>query len=728
MQPVIPQTRDLVLIGGGHTHALVLRRWGMKPLPGVRLTVINPHPTAPYSGMLPGHIAGHYDRAALEIDLVQLARHAGARVILGRAEGIDLAARTVQVPGRPPVGFDVASIDIGITTEMPELQGFAEHGAPAKPMDDYATRWDAFVDAAAAGRAPAQVVVLGSGIAGVELALASAHRLRQAGIADPQVTIVESAPEPLPNIGKGARHALIAHLARAGVALEVGATAAAATPKGLRLADGRLLPAGFVLGAAGARPQPWLGSTGLALTEGHIDVGPTLQTATDPNVFAVGDCAHLTHAPRPKAGVFAVREAPVLYDNLRAALGVGKMRAYHPQKDYLKLVSTGFKGAVADKAGLRLDGRWLWRWKDHIDRKFMRKFHELPAMPPPPLPREVAAGVVEELAGGKPLCGGCGAKVGPGALRAALAGLPGPQREDTLSGPGDDAAVLTHGAGVQVMTTDHLRAFTEDPWLMARITATHALGDIWAMGAEPQAALAQVTLPRLSPALQERTLAEVMAAAQEVFHAAGADLVGGHTSVGSELTLGFTLTGLARRSIAKGGARPGDALILTKPLGTGTVLAAEMARAAPGRAVTACFESQVRPLSTDAAILAPEARAMTDVTGFGLAGHLLEILDASGCAARLDLSAIPFLPGAVALAAAGHRSTLYPANRVAAVRMKLPDTPEAALLFDPQTAGGLLAAVPAERAEALVAALGAAGAPAARIGTLTEGHPWIDAA
>ncbi|WP_102225528.1 selenide, water dikinase SelD [Acidimangrovimonas sediminis] len=732
MQVQIPATRDLVLIGGGHAHALVLRRWGMKPLPGVRVTLINPHPTAPYSGMLPGHIAGHYRREELEIDLVRLARHAGARVILGRAEGMDLAARTVAVPGRPPVAYDVASLDIGITTEMPDLAGFALHGAPAKPMDDYAARWEAFVEAAARGEAAPVVVVLGSGIAGVELALASAHRLRKAGVT-PSVTIVERAAEALPNIGPGARQRLLAHLRRAGVEVLTGATATEAAAEGLRLSDGRLLAAGFLLGAAGARPQPWLAATGLQLTDGHVDVGPTLQSLSDPAVFAAGDCAHLTHAPRPKAGVFAVREAPFLYDNLRAALGVGRMRAYQPQKDYLKLVSTGFKGAVADKGGLRLNGRWLWHWKNRIDRKFMRRFLDLPQMPAAPLPPEVAAGVAEELAGGKPLCGGCGAKVGPGALRAALSGMPAPQRADTLSGPGDDAAVLAHGAGVQVITTDHLRAFTEDPWLMARIAATHALGDIWAMGAAPQAALAQITLPRLSPALQARTLAEVMEAAGAVFRAAGADLVGGHTSVGSELTLGFTITGLAPRATAKGGAQPGDRLILTKPLGTGTILAAEMARASVpglslGRAVAGCFASQQRPLSTEAGILSPVAHAMTDVTGFGLAGHLVEMLDASGCAAELELGAIPFLEGAVALARAGHRSTLYPANRAAvAARMTLPEGPEADLLFDPQTAGGLLAAVPGAEADAMLTALREAGVAAALIGTVTAGAPRVRA-
>jgi selenide,water dikinase len=350
-------------------------------------------------------------------------------------------------------------------------------------------------------------------------------------------------------------------------------------------------------------------------------------------------------------------------------------------------------------------------------------------MAAPPLPPAAALGMAEAV-GDRPLCGGCGAKVAAGDLSAALAHLPRPARSDVLSGPGDDAAVLRAGAGFQVITTDHLRAFVADPWLMARIAAIHAAGDVWAMGARPQVALAQVILPRLSGTLQARTLREIMAAAAEVFAAAGADVVGGHTSVGAELTIGFTVTGTADRIIAKGGLRPGDALILTKPLGSGTILAAEMAGAQVpglmlGEVVAGALAAMARPLDAAASLLAPDARAMTDVTGFGLAGHLLEMLDASGCAATLDLAAVPMLPGAVALAGAGQASSLAPANRAVATRMRFREGPEAAMLFDPQTAGGLLAAVPGDRAEVLLEQLRDAGETAAVIGQVTAGGPFV---
>jgi selenide,water dikinase len=354
-------------------------------------------------------------------------------------------------------------------------------------------------------------------------------------------------------------------------------------------------------------------------------------------------------------------------------------------------------------------------------------------MAQPALPDPAVLGLAEAL-GDKPLCGGCGAKVGAAGITAMVAALPRPQRPEVMAGAGDDAAILRVIGGVQVLTTDHLRAFTCDARLMAELTAVHALGDIWAMGAKPQVALAQVILPRLSPEMQARMLTEVMAAAAQVFTAAGADVVGGHTSQGAELTLGFTVTGLAQRPVPKGGARPGDMLILTKAIGSGTILAAEMAMARLpdmmlGEAVTACFARMRRPLAGASALLAPHAHAMTDVTGFGLAGHLIEMMEASGTTANLWLDAVPLMPGAEALTAAGEHSSLAPANRaglLGRIRGEGLTTPRGALLFDPQTCGGLLAAVPATLAAQLLPRLHAAGDPEARIiGTVTAGAAEI---
>ncbi|MEX0319372.1 MAG: selenide, water dikinase SelD [Ruegeria sp.] len=712
--PPLPLTRDLVLIGGGHTHALVLRKWGMNPLPGARVTVINPGPTAPYSGMLPGFVAGHYERWELNIDLVRLARFAGARVILGGVDGIDLDRREVHVPGRPPVGFDVASVNVGITSDMPALPGFADHAVPAKPLGPFAAHWAEYL----AGDGPASVAVIGGGVAGAELVMAMAHALKARG-RSAKVTLIDSATA-LSATGPKAAASIRRAMAGLGVDLIERAQIDYIAPDHLQLAGGRRIEAEFVTGAAGARPYRWIAKTGLALQDGYIAVNGHLQSS-DPHVFAAGDCAHLNDDPRPKAGVYAVREAPVLFDNLRAALGAGQMRRYVPQKDYLKLVSLGGKSALAERFGTALSGGLMWRWKDHIDQKFMNRFRDLPQMKPAPLHRVHAAGLVEAL-GDKPMCGGCGAKVGRGALRTALAALPDAPREDITPLPGDDAALLSTGGARQVITSDHLRSVTDDPVLMTRIAAVHALGDIWAMGACPQAATATLILPRLSPELQQRTMAEIMATANEIMRGAGAEIVGGHSSMGDEMTIGFTVTGLCDADpITLAGGQPGHTLILTKPLGSGVLMAAEMAGKAQGACVAAAYDLMTQPQG-QAALILHRAHAMTDVTGFGLAGHLQGLAEASGCGAVLDLDAVPVMEGALDLSEQGIRSTIYANNR--SLAPELPTGGKADLLYDPQTAGGLLAAVSASDAERLLAELQDAGYPAVIIGHLT-GTPGL---
>ena len=719
MTPALhPPIRDLVLLGGGHAHALVLAMWAMDPLPGTRLTVINPDPVAPYTGMLPGLIAGHYRREELMIDLVRLARLANARLILDRATGIDRDARLIHLQGRPPLPYDLAALDIGITSDLPNLPGALDHAVAAKPLGAYAAKWEAFL---ARRLAFPRVAILGAGLGGVELALATAHRLKGAGV-KAEVTLLDRGESPLPDLSASARRAVLGALNSFGVTLRLGANVTAIGRASVTLATGEEIGSDFTLTVTGARPQGWLADTGLAHEGGFLTTDAQLRTS-DPLIFASGDCATLTDDPRPKAGVFAVRAAPILLHNLRATLSGQPLRRFKPQSDYLKLVSLGTRSAVAAKWGFTLSGPRFWRLKDRIDRAFMDRFGTYPAMPPAQVPSPATLGLAPFLAQ-RPLCGGCGAKLGPGVLQAALVTLPPPERAEVLSGPGDDAAILRTPSGVQVLTTDHLRAFTNDPRLMARLAAIHALGDVWAMGAAPQVALAQITLPRLGPELQTRMLAEIMAEAAQTFRAAGADIVGGHSTEGAELTIGFTVTGTADRAIPKQGARPGDALILTKPLGSGTILAAEMAMAQPkpmmmGEVWATCIAQMSRPQGAAAAILAPHAHAMTDVTGFGLAGHLLEMLTT---AATLHLTAIPLMPGALELAAMGQASSLHPAN-LAAVnwRMTAPDDPRTLLLTDPQTCGGLLAAVPAERAADLVTQLCATGHDAAIIGKVTGG-------
>ncbi|WP_112323192.1 selenide, water dikinase SelD [Oceanibium sediminis] len=715
MQRSVPLTKDLVLLGGGHSHALVLRAWGMDPVPGVRVTLINPAPTAPYTGMLPGHVAGHYPRAALDIDLARLARFAGARLVLGAAEQIDPQARTVSVPGRPPIRYDRLSIDIGIHAGLNELPGFAEHGVGVKPLDRFADRWVELLDRVAASGAAPRIAVIGGGIAGSEIALAMAHRLRGMGVS-PSVQVIDTAPDPLGAAAPGLRRAVLAAFAEYRIETRFGDAPVALDPDSLRLASGQEVATGFTVSAAGARPHEWLAGTGLPLRDGYLPVDSALRVLGHPEIYATGDCAHLSASPRPKAGVYAVRAAPVLHHNLRADLTGRQRRAFRPQKGFLKLVSLGAQRAAGERFGLAFSGPLIWRWKDRIDRRFMERFSALKPMAPPPPPERAAIGV-SALMRGQLQCMGCGAKVAQSAL---LPGI-GAQARDI----GDDAALLDIGGHRLALSTDHLPAFTEDPLTFARIAATHALGDIWATGAAPRGALVNVILPRMEPLLAQATLGEVMQGLASALNPAGAPILGGHTTFGAELTLGVTVLAEAPAPKQLTGARPGDVLVLTKPIGSGTLLAGDMALKTSGADLAACLALMGQSQARAAEILS-EARAMTDVTGFGLAGHLANIARASGVSAHLELANVPVMAGALALAESGLRSTLYTDNVAGVPEVAAPPrTPRAALLFDPQTAGGLLATLPPENADAALCALTEAGYMAALIGRIADGPPRL---
>jgi selenide,water dikinase len=244
------------------------------------------------------------------------------------------------------------------------------------------------------------------------------------------------------------------------------------------------------------------------------------------------------------------------------------------------------------------------------------------------------------------------------------------------------------------------------------------------MGARAQSALVQIILPRGTDNIQRRMMREIMEAAGEVFAGEGAVILGGHSTMGAELTIGFSVTGLCDRDpITVAGARAGDALILTGRIGSGVLLAAEMQGKARGSDIAALWTAMAAGPGPVADVLG-RAHAMTDVTGFGLAGHLMAICRASHLGAEVDMGQVAVYDGALEASQSGVKSTLYEAN-VANAPVFGAEGPLTALLHDPQTAGGFLAAVAEDEAADVLAALAARGVQAARIGRMTEGPVGI---
>ncbi|MDX1755050.1 MAG: selenide, water dikinase SelD [Marinobacter sp.] len=727
-QPVL---QDIILVGGGHSHVGVLKQFAMNPVPGVRLTLICRDTHTPYSGMLPGYIAGHYDFDDVHIDLSRLAEFAGARFYRDEVIGLDRDAQTVQCRHRPPVPYDLLSINIGSSPNVAGIPGVADHAVPVKPIHAFRNHWHSLIERVQRHSGALNLAVVGAGAGGVELTLAMQYRLRRE-LADRgqspdrlQFHILEQASQILPSHNPRVQRTFQRILAERGVRMHLNAQVRELTAQGLVLANGETLAMDEVLWATRASGPQWLEETGLGLDpEGFIQVHDTLQTVSDPKVLAAGDIAHVLDHPREKAGVFAVRQARPLAQNLkRLALGQ-RPRPFKPQKRWLALISTGDQYAVATRGGWSVRGRWVWHWKDRIDRGFMARFSDLPAMPASSILPDTAAAksdaeAQQAISAVAMRCGGCGAKVGSSVLSRALARLEPLHREDILIGlrAPDDAAVVAVPPGkAAVHTVDFFRAFIDDPYVFGQVAANHSLSDLFAMGAEPQSATAIATVPYGIESKIEDTVYQMMAGAVQVLDEAGCALVGGHTGEGQELALGFAVNGLIDpdRVLGKAGLRAGDCLILTKPLGTGTLFAAHARLAAKGRWIDAALASMTASNQQAAQCLSEYgARGCTDVTGFGLLGHLVEMARPSEVDVTLNLAKLPLLEGAEETSAAGILSSLQPANirlrRAIRDQHRWSKHPRYPLLFDPQTSGGLLAGVPEPVAIECVAELHALG-------------------
>lgn len=744
------QYKDLVLVGGGHSHALLLKMWAMNPVPGVRLTLISPQVQTPYSGMLPGLIAGHYSFDEAHIDLNRLCGITGTRFIQDQVTEIDLQQKEVSFSDRPPIGFDVLSINSGITPDT-SVPGSELHTIPVKPIALFYPRWQQLLARLTNGQnttsCPYRIAVVGGGAAGVELILAMHHATTNIKTKRPLQFCLIQRGNGLPEHYPARLQRKIRALFNARkIQIHSGYTVSE-TQKGVMYsATGDAIYADSIFWCAQAKAATWPQRSGLAVdSNGFIAVNAHLQSLSHDFVFAAGDIAQQEGSPTPRAGVYAVRQAPYLLKNLRNHFLGRALSPYRPQAHILSLIACGDQYAVGCRPNTMLpsiSGKWVWQWKDSIDRKFMRQFSELTSGDMNENTESSGMLQTDEPPNADSMrCGGCGAKVGATILSRTTKRLQPISREGVMLGLGsaDDAAAITvppeHWL---IQSVDVFRALIDDPYLQGQIAALHALSDLFAMNAAPHSAQAIVTLPYAGETLVERDLFQLMSGAVKVLNEHQCALIGGHTSEGAELSIGFCVNGFAQASkiLRKSQPQLGDKLILTKQLGTGVLFSAHNQYKAHGKWIESAVSSMLQSNRKAGEIFSLyHANACTDITGFGLAGHLIEMLTPADhtedslapLAATLSLHHIPLLDGALTCSQNGILSSLYTQNQRAETRIlnandwdKHPVWP---LLFDPQTSGGLLASVAAHEVDGCLSALRLAGYHhACVVGEITPPH------
>jgi selenide,water dikinase len=371
--------KRLVLVGGGHAHLEVLRDLAANPNGGIHVTLVTPHPRFTYSGMIPGYIAGHYAIDDLTVDLARLCDRGRVELAATTATLVSALGREVICANGSIVPYDVLSLDVGSQPLIGGARGVEKHAVVIRSLERMLKGWSDVLVRARDGRIGA-ITVVGGGAAGVELALAMEYRLRQElGLAWAHVRLISNTSRIVPEFAPGARRRLETQFARRNVGLHLDSAVTEVGPGYVRLEQGLEFASEAVFWAAGGAAPEWIRESGLATDErGYVLTNDYLQSTSHPEVFAAGDCQSQQGRRHARAGVFAVRAAPTLARNLRAALAGAPLEGFTTSPRYLALVTTGSRHAVGVWNGLSWEGAWTWQWKDRIDRRFIARYREIP--------------------------------------------------------------------------------------------------------------------------------------------------------------------------------------------------------------------------------------------------------------------------------------------------------------------------------------------------------------
>ena len=696
----IPITNDLVLIGGGHSHLSVLMKLSKKPLNGNRITLITNEIDTPYSGMIPGYIEGIYSWRDSHIDLYRLCLKLNVRFIHAEVERVSAHEKEIYFKDRPKIKFDVLSINTGIQSNNREIKGAAKYCLPVKPISKLTNN---FLNKITNFKS---IAFIGGGAGSVELALAIKKRFLNIN-QDIKITIITGKRGLLSTFPQKTKLTSLKTLEKFKIDIIEYKRVLEVKPKQIILSDKSLLKIDKAILSTNSMTPKWLTKSDILLTkDNYILVNKSFQTNYK-YVFASGDVIDFNNQNLKKAGVFAVRSGKPLAINIKQFILGKKLVEYKFNKNYLALIGTSKRSAIATKYNLTFNSRFFFYLKKYIDQNFIKKFSDfrirkkftLDALKTDVL--NIFVKHKEKITDENDImqCKGCAAKVPLNALKQALP-------KDIVSTSEDAVSVPGHPELYQ--TVDMISSIITDPFLLGKIAANHSISDMVSVNSKITSAMMILQLPLSKTEINSRDLEQVLLGANEIFKTIDCPLIGGHTMIGKDKDpiIGFSILGQKQKKIKivknRRKIKTKDLLILTEKIGSGLIFAGINNYLIDSYFQIDVIKQMIKgnlnfgKISNQLNIL-----SMTDITGFGLANHLLNLIKRDNSKTGLTIypNKIPLFQGVNECLNKDIKSSLFKSNYDIAQKDIIYKRDKSKLdniLYDPQTVGGIAFIIPQE--------------------------------
>ena len=696
----IPITNDLVLIGGGHSHLSVLMKLAKRPINGNRITLITNEIDTPYSGMIPGYIEGIYSWRDSHIDLYRLCLKLNVRFIHAEVERVSAYEKEIYFKDRPKIKFDVLSINTGIQSNNREIKGAAKYCLPVKPISKLTNN---FLNKITNFKS---IAFIGGGAGSVELALAIKKRFLNIN-QDIKITIITGKRGLLSTFPQKTKLTSLKTLEKFKIDIIEYKRVLEVKPKQIILSDKSMLKIDKAILSTNSMTPKWLAKSDILLTkDNYILVNKSFQTNYK-YVFASGDVIDFNNQNLKKAGVFAVRSGKPLAINIRKFILGKKLVEYKFNKNYLALIGTSKRSAIATKYNLTFNSRFFFYLKKYIDQNFIKKFSDfrirkkftLDALKTDVL--NIFVKHKEKITDKNDImqCKGCAAKVPLNALKQALP-------KDIVSTSEDAVSVPGHPELYQ--TVDMISSIITDPFLLGKIAANHSISDMVSVNSKITSAMMILQLPLSKTEINSRDLEQVLLGANEIFKTIDCPLIGGHTMIGKDKDpiIGFSILGQKQKKIKimknRRKIKTKDLLILTEKIGSGLIFAGINNYLIDSYFQIDVIKQMIKgnlnfgKISNHLNIL-----SMTDITGFGLANHLLNLIKRDNSKTGLTIypNKIPLFQGVNECLNKDIKSSLFKSNYDIAQKDIIYKRDKSKLdniLYDPQTVGGIAFIIPQE--------------------------------